>query len=197
MRISYYVRRFLGKFIWPFLYSKSGILVGAGCIFMGKPLISKVSGSVIKLGSDVLLISNSSDTALGIKQRCLIRTLSPAASITIGSSTGCSGAIICSYSSVEIGSSCLIGSNVTIFDTDFHIINSSNRVVDDSLVPDYSPVKLGDNVFVGASSIIMKGVNLGNNCVVGAGSVVTKSFPENSIIAGNPAVRVGAVELDK
>ena len=46
---------------------------------------------------------------------------------------------------------------------------------------------IGDNVFLGAGAIIIAGVNLGNNVIVGAGSVVTKSFPDNVVIAGNPA----------
>lgn len=46
---------------------------------------------------------------------------------------------------------------------------------------------IGDNVFVGAYSIIMPGVKIGNNVVIGSGSVVTKNVPDNSVVAGNPA----------
>lgn len=48
-------------------------------------------------------------------------------------------------------------------------------------------VKIGDNVFVGANATILPNVIIGNNVIIGANSVVTKSVPENSIIAGNPA----------
>ena len=48
-------------------------------------------------------------------------------------------------------------------------------------------ITIGNNVWIGANSIILKGVNLGDNVVVGTGSVVTKSFPNNSVIAGVPA----------
>ena len=49
------------------------------------------------------------------------------------------------------------------------------------------PITIGDNCWIGAGAIINPGVTLGNNVVVGSGSVVTKSFPDNVVIAGNPA----------
>ena len=48
-------------------------------------------------------------------------------------------------------------------------------------------VKIGNNVFVGAESVIMPNVTLGNNVIVGANSTVTKSFPDNVVISGSPA----------
>jgi maltose O-acetyltransferase len=48
-------------------------------------------------------------------------------------------------------------------------------------------VTIGNNVFIGANSIILPGVHIADNVIVGAGSVVSKSIPENSVYAGNPA----------
>lgn len=48
-------------------------------------------------------------------------------------------------------------------------------------------IKIGNNVFIGNNAILMPGIEIGNNCVIGAGSVVTKSIPDNSVAAGNPA----------
>lgn len=48
-------------------------------------------------------------------------------------------------------------------------------------------VKIGNNVFIGAGSIVLPGVTIGNNVVIGAGSVVVKSVKSNSVVAGNPA----------
>lgn len=48
-------------------------------------------------------------------------------------------------------------------------------------------VCIGNNVFIGAESIILPGVRIGDNVVVGAGSVVTKNIPSNSVVMGNPA----------
>ena len=48
-------------------------------------------------------------------------------------------------------------------------------------------VVIGEGCFLGANSIILKGTTLGKNVLVGAGSVVSGTFPDNVIIAGNPA----------
>lgn len=47
--------------------------------------------------------------------------------------------------------------------------------------------RIGNNVFVGAGSIILPGVTIGNNVVVGAGSVVVNDIPDDSVAVGNPA----------
>lgn len=48
-------------------------------------------------------------------------------------------------------------------------------------------VTIGDNVFIGAGSIVLPGVTIGNNVVIGAGSIVSKDIPPNSLAVGNPA----------
>ncbi len=55
----------------------------------------------------------------------------------------------------------------------------------------YKTPTIGDNVIVGAGAIIIGGITIGNNVTIGAGSVVTKSFPDNAVIAGNPAKIIG------
>lgn len=47
--------------------------------------------------------------------------------------------------------------------------------------------RIGNNVFVGAGTIVLPGVTIGNNVIIGAGSVVTKDIPDNSVAVGNPA----------
>ena len=54
--------------------------------------------------------------------------------------------------------------------------------------------KIGNNVFVGAGSIVLPGVSIGNNVVVGAGSVVAKDIPDDSVAIGNPARVVKSLE---
>jgi acetyltransferase-like isoleucine patch superfamily enzyme len=53
---------------------------------------------------------------------------------------------------------------------------------------------VGDNVFIGAHSIILPNVTIGDNCVVAAGSVVTKPVPSNTVVGGNPAKIIKSIE---
>lgn len=48
------------------------------------------------------------------------------------------------------------------------------------------PIHIGNNVWIGANSVILPSVNIGDNSVIGAGSVVTKDIPANVIAVGNP-----------
>lgn len=49
------------------------------------------------------------------------------------------------------------------------------------------PINMGKNCWIGMNSIILPGITLGDNVIVGAGSIVTKSFKKNVVIGGNPA----------
>lgn len=52
---------------------------------------------------------------------------------------------------------------------------------------EYGKIKIGNNVFLGANTVITKSVTIGDNVIVGAGSIVTKDIPSNEIWAGVPA----------
>lgn len=60
-------------------------------------------------------------------------------------------------------------------------------------------VEIGNNVFIGAGSIILPNVKIGNNVIIGAGSIVTKDIPDNSLVVGNPAKIIGSTSeyIDK
>lgn len=87
--------------------------------------------------------------------------------------------------SVVIGERCVFGIGFRCYDSDFHGLEAAHR--NDRSRIRTARVVIGDDCFFGERCMVLKGVTLGNRCVVGAGSVVTKSFPDDSLIAGNPA----------
>jgi len=156
-----------------------------GLVLYGIPILRSSSPSSIKLGRHVVLCSDSGATALGVNHPVVLETGIPGATLTIGDHVGISGASICAYSRIEIGSYCLLGANVMIVDTDFHPIEPENRRHSNINVKT-APVVIEENVFLGTNSVVLKGVRIGKNSVIGANSVVVRDIPSNAIAAGNP-----------
>ena len=83
---------------------------------------------------------------------------------------------------VNIGNNVQIAPNVSIY-TAGHPVHPDSR----NTGYEYGiPITIGDNVWIGGNVVILPGVNIGNNVVIGAGSVVTKDIPDNMIAVGNP-----------
>lgn len=93
---------------------------------------------------------------------------------------------------VEIGDNVFIAPNCCIT-TAGHPINIDER--NRGLEYAY-PIKIGNNVWIGAGANILPGVTIGDNVTIGAGSVVNKSIPANSIAVGNPCKVIKTI-LDK
>ncbi len=55
-------------------------------------------------------------------------------------------------------------------------------------------VTIGNNVFIGAESVVLPDVKIGNNVVIGANSTVTHDIPDNTVVAGNPAKKICSLE---
>lgn len=83
---------------------------------------------------------------------------------------------------VTIGDNCQFAPNVSIY-TAGHPVHPDSR---NSLYEYGIGVSIGDNVWIGGSTVILPGVHIGSNTVIGAGSVVTKDIPDWVIAAGNP-----------
>ena len=92
------------------------------------------------------------------------------------------GVRIMAAKKITIGDSCMIAHGAYISDADWHGIYDRAEPVGKT-----KPIKFEDNVWIGDSAIICKGVTIGKNSIIGAGAVVTKDVPENCVFAGNPA----------
>lgn len=81
---------------------------------------------------------------------------------------------------IEIGNDVAISHDVTIMDSDAHILdgNENHHTL---------PVIIGNHVWIGTKALILKGVHIGDNAIIAAGAVVTKDVPANCVVAGVPA----------
>ena len=160
--------------------------------FNGYTVCYAFKDSVIEFKrGDRKTIINSSEFSnmVGLYQRTII-VARYGGRVEIGANCGISGSTLYAMKSIKIGDNVIIGGNCKIIDNDFHPLPYSQRI--DQKVEDIKmrPIEVGEGCFIGANSILLKGCKLGKNCVVGAGSVVSCYFPDNVIIAGNPAMIV-------
>lgn len=86
---------------------------------------------------------------------------------------------------IDIGSNVKITEGVTILTHgyDWSVLNG----VYGSVLGSAGKVKIGNNVFIGMKTTILKGVTIGDNVIIGANSLINKNIPDNSVVAGNPA----------
>lgn len=91
--------------------------------------------------------------------------------------------VILDAAKITIGDNCMIAPNVCITSVT-HPKDPKERAESIGIS---KPVNIGNNVWIGAGSIILPGITIGDNAIIGAGSVVTKDIPKNAIVAGVPA----------
>lgn len=164
------------------------------CIYptkKGKNL--KINGKInrrgrgrVVVGDNVTINSSKKSNILGGSDYTTIYA-KMGGEVIIGNDTGISNACIIAFEKIEIGNNVLVGADCKIYDTDFHSLDYNLRGKIEKDIPKCAPIRIEDNAFIGAHSIILKGVTVGRCSIVGAGSVVTHSIPANEIWAGNPA----------
>lgn len=113
------------------------------------------------------------------------RTESGRISIDDGSWINNNFVAISVHKGIHIGKKVMIGTNVEIYDSDFHRLDPSQRHI--CTAEDDREVVIDDNVFIGSNVKIMKGVHIGKDSVIANGAIVVKDIPPGVIAGGNPA----------
>ena len=152
--------------------------IGAGCNFIN-PRYFNVNGPRISIGAHL--------HSMATRERPIQLTVYPnreqSSELRIGGyCIILPGVRIAAATSIMIGDNCMFATNSYVTDADWH------DQYDRTDAPGTTrAVVLGNNVWIGDSAIVCKGVRIGENSIVGAGAIVTRDVPPNVIVAGNPA----------
>lgn len=137
--------------------SKMGVTLGNGAS-IGTGTVIRCSGNIHELGIGFRLGNRSS-----LADNCFV---------------GATGGVF-------IGDDVIGGQNIR-FHSSNHAFSDLKTLIREQGIT-AKGIRIGDNCWIGAGAVFCDGVTIGNGCVIGANAVVTKSFPDNSVIAGNPA----------
>lgn len=184
---------FLAGIITWFKFVINGVDFKRNFVAKGVPIVNVNLKGTFSIGENFVLHSGNYNM-IGRQQPCYF-IVGQGAFLNIGDNVGISCTAIVCQNRITIGNNVKIGGNVVIYDTDFHSLVGEHRnaIPENKSTLKTKPVFIQDGAFIGAHSIILKGVTIGKNAIVGAGSVVSKDIPENQIWAGNPAKFIKSV----
>ena len=157
----------------------NGIMVIRG--ILRKPAFSK-SGKLLRMEKGVRIMKNNGKITVGnrVLLHRYVKLSAYGGKIEIGNNTYIGDRTeIHSGESVKIGNNVNVAWDCNVLDRDYHAFESDVEVI--------KPVVISDNVWIGARSMVLKGVTIGKGSVVAAGSIVTHDVPPGCLVAGNPA----------
>ncbi|WP_094607721.1 Polysialic acid O-acetyltransferase [Sporomusa silvacetica DSM 10669] len=168
----------------------NGVLKEVKIVFSGDNNVVEIGKGTLLRNTRIIVLGNNNK--LNIGERCKIRDSlfkfwDNNELIKLGNYTTSSGTDILVSEpnlSITIGNDCMFSSGISISNGDGHTIidlKTRKRINFDK------NITIGNHVWVGAYSRILKGANINNNSIVGLGSVVTGEVPNNSIVGGIPA----------
>lgn len=188
-RLVHFLSSLTGTAWARFALSLHGCKAGKGLLVDGRLIVSSQVWSGIEIGPHCTIYARPGVNLVGLSQPAILHCWRTG-KITIGANVGMSSPVLSSRASITLGDRVNLGGNVRIYDHDFHSLDPDYRrspALDQANVQS-EPVVVGDDVFVGANAIILKGVHIGSGCIIGAGSVVTlRDIPSGAVVAGNPA----------
>ena len=158
-----------------------GCTLGSGVILNGIPAVRRKGSGRIIIGDGVTINTARWANWLGTSGSMML-SVENGATLALKSGCGVSASQLIANVGIEVGEDAMIGAGCLLCDSDMHELPlGSDRPVA------MAPIKIGRRTFIGAHSIILKGVTIGDGAVIGAGSVVTCDVPAHTMVAGNPA----------
>jgi len=181
-------RRYREKIYSAWIVYSKNIIYANRPIFRGQTYI--INAGTCSIGCNSLIRSGHTHNPSGYYGGKFVLIVEAGAIVSIGNNFGISNSTIYCRQSITIGNGVLIGTDCKIYDTDFHSVHYEDRAARPEKFGKSIPVFIGDDVFIGTGSIILKGVTIGDRAVIGAGSVVSSAVPADELWAGRPARKI-------
>lgn len=163
--------------------------VDSSVVMNGRPMIRCVKGAQLILGINVRINTAIASNPVIGRSRSAFCSIAPGSKLVLEEEVGASGVCIIAAKEVIIGAKTILGADVLIIDTDFHLPDGMGGW-NNAAVETAAPVRIGKGCFIGTRAVILKGVTIGDGAVVAAGAIVTKDVPSQYLAAGNPAVSI-------
>jgi len=195
-RFQKYLKQCIASVLVRIYLRMCGVKFGKNLCIYSFPICYRNSRATIKLGSNVTIYNKLSENMAGISHRTVLCAQSPDSCIHIGNNVGISGAILFCVEEITIEDNVLLGVNVKIYDSDFHPIHTVSRRNKDVSAIKKGRILICKDAWLGAESMVLKGVTIGSGAVVAARSVVTRDVAPGTIVAGVPAREIGKVKTD-
>lgn len=124
-----------------------------------------------------------------VKPYAVIKTTSGRITFGKNCAVSCFNQIDTADGDISIGDNVRIGPHVFMAGSSRKVLERDRLIVEQG--HDHPGLKIGNDVFVGAHSVVLAGVTVGDGAVIGAGSVVIRDVPAYAIVAGVPAKVIG------
>ena len=179
------LKRMIGSWIKKIYFKNRGVNPDL-ILSTGFPYIKIQNNGKLSLGGIITMVNTAKASTLGNPRRCKFLVF-PDAVLSFKGKCYMSNTVIVATKRIIIGNNVMIGAGTTIVDSDFHSFDFNEwGTWRDQANMKREEVVIGDNVFIGTESLILKGVHVGDGCIIGARTVVTKDLPSYSVAVGNP-----------